>query len=106
MERCRKRSRPFRWSLLKYEPFMEVFKGNTFTSGLRNDMSSVTALSFGERLLDTLGHVPTEGQRRAIDGLERLLATDKPRPALILKGYAGTGKTTLVGALVKVMRRG
>src|SRR6185436_2140782 len=69
------------------------------------NMSSVTALSFSERLLKALGHRPTDGQRRAIDGLERLLATDKARPALILKGYAGTGKTTLVGALVKVLRK-
>ncbi len=35
--------------------------------------------------------------------LQRLLATPKERTALILKGYAGTGKTTLVGALVKVL---
>ena len=35
--------------------------------------------------------------------LERLLLTQKERTALILKGYAGTGKTTLVGALVRVL---
>lgn len=35
--------------------------------------------------------------------LERLLATTKERTALVLKGYAGTGKTTLVGALVHVL---
>lgn len=56
-----------------------------------------------EKLLATLGHNPTEGQRRAANALARLLETDKPQATLILKGYAGTGKTTLVGALVKVL---
>ncbi|MBK8581452.1 MAG: AAA family ATPase [Flavobacteriales bacterium] len=56
-----------------------------------------------EKLLATLGHNPTEGQRRAANALARLLETDKPQATLILKGYAGTGKTTLIGALVKVL---
>ena len=57
----------------------------------------------GQRLLEALGHPPTAGQRQAVMALERLLATPKERAALVLKGYAGTGKTTLVGALVKVL---
>jgi exodeoxyribonuclease-5 len=61
-------------------------------------MSSLT-----ESLLTMLGHEPTPGQNKAIDALDRLLATPKERATLILKGYAGTGKTTLVGALVKVL---
>lgn len=59
--------------------------------------------AFVDRLLARLGHVPTAGQRRAVDALERLLETGKDRATLVLKGYAGTGKTTLVGALVKVL---
>ncbi len=55
------------------------------------------------RLLTALGHPPTEGQQRAADALERLIATDRERATLILKGYAGTGKTSLVGSLVKVL---
>lgn len=55
------------------------------------------------KLLTALGHQPTEGQLRAADALERLIATDRERATLILKGYAGTGKTSLVGALVKVL---
>jgi len=61
-------------------------------------MSSLT-----DSLLTMLGHEPTPGQRKAIDALDRLLATPKDKATLILKGYAGTGKTTLVGALVKVL---
>jgi len=57
----------------------------------------------GHRLLKALGHSPTSGQERAAMALQRLLATPKERTALVLKGYAGTGKTTLVGALVKVL---
>ncbi|MEZ4791806.1 MAG: AAA family ATPase [Flavobacteriales bacterium] len=64
-------------------------------------LSHVTA--FGARLLAALGHVPTAGQERAARALERLMETNKERTALILKGYAGTGKTSLVGALVKVL---
>lgn len=40
-----------------------------------------------------------------MDAFDRLLATDRERATLILRGYAGTGKTTLVGALVKTLRR-
>ncbi len=61
------------------------------------------AYPLGTRLLQALGHPPTAGQERAAMALERLLATTKERTALVLKGYAGTGKTTLVGALVKVL---
>ncbi len=57
----------------------------------------------GHRVLKTLGHSPTLGQERAAMALQRLLATPRERTALILKGYAGTGKTTLVGALVRVL---
>lgn len=56
-----------------------------------------------ERLATALVHEPTSGQRRAMDALSRLVATPKARATLVLKGYAGTGKTTLVGALVKVL---
>ncbi len=66
-------------------------------------MTATTTLS--ERLLKMLGHVPTEGQRKAVHALDRLLATDRPNATLVLKGYAGTGKTTLVGALVKVLAK-
>jgi exodeoxyribonuclease-5 len=59
--------------------------------------------SFADRLLAQLVHLPTAGQRKAIDALERLLSTEKERATLVLKGYAGTGKTTLVGALVRVL---
>lgn len=63
------------------------------------------APSLTHALLDELGHEPTPGQQRAAHALERLLGSQRARPTLVLKGYAGTGKTTLVGALVKVLAR-
>lgn len=45
--------------------------------------------------------VPTAEQEKAIGLLAAFITARQPKPAFILKGYAGTGKTTLVGALVK-----
>lgn len=46
----------------------------------------------------------TPGQQRAALLLSHFICTPKAVAACILRGYAGTGKTSLVGALVKVMR--
>lgn len=61
--------------------------------------------SLTEDLLLALGHSPTPGQERAAYALDRLLCSQRAQATLVLKGYAGTGKTTLVGALVKVLSR-
>lgn len=49
-------------------------------------------------------HAPTEGQGRLIHALARFHFSIQPRCAIMIRGYAGTGKTTSVGALVKVLR--
>ncbi|MBK7753925.1 MAG: AAA family ATPase [Flavobacteriales bacterium] len=67
-------------------------------------MPSTATISLADKLVQALGHPPTAGQHKAIAALDRLVASEKPMATLVLKGYAGTGKTTLVGALVKVMR--
>lgn len=46
-------------------------------------------------------HVPTPGQRVACSSLVRFLYDPDPAAAFLLKGYAGTGKTSLLGALIK-----
>lgn len=56
------------------------------------------------RIIESLGHIPTDGQRRAAEALHRLLGSVRDRPTMVLTGYAGTGKTTLVGALVRTLR--
>ena len=48
---------------------------------------------------------PTSGQETAIGLLSAFVSDNGGRKVFILKGYAGTGKTTLVGALVRTLRR-
>lgn len=60
-------------------------------------------ISLSTRLTSAFVHPPTAGQRKAMESIARLLATERDHAALILRGYAGTGKTTLVGALVRVL---
>lgn len=48
-----------------------------------------------------LGYEPTASQERALMMLGYLLHTDGRLKALLLKGYAGTGKTTLLAAVVQ-----
>jgi len=60
-------------------------------------------------LIGEFRHQPTEGQLQVMNHLTAFLLTKKSNPIYILKGYAGTGKTSLVGALVRLMentRRG
>jgi exodeoxyribonuclease-5 len=66
--------------------------------------SAAVAAAFGQRLREALGHPPTAGQERAIDAMQRLWATHQERAVLVLRGYAGTGKTALLGALVKALK--
>src|SRR5574344_145765 len=46
-------------------------------------------------------HTPTQGQREACKQLVQFLFDPDPLSAFVLKGYAGTGKTSLVSALIK-----
>lgn len=46
-------------------------------------------------------HQPTADQRKACAAIVDFLFDDNPRSAFILRGYAGTGKTSLVSALIK-----
>lgn len=55
------------------------------------------------RILAQLPFEPNEGQKTAIDQLCQFLTSRNERPCFILRGYAGTGKTSLVGALVRAL---
>ncbi|MBE7176011.1 MAG: AAA family ATPase, partial [Mucilaginibacter polytrichastri] len=48
-------------------------------------------------------HTPTEGQQQFFTQLPAFLAAGAPRNVMILRGYAGTGKTTALSALVKML---
>ena len=54
-------------------------------------------------LLNSFGLTPTEGQATVLWHISAFLLSTKPNPTYILRGYAGTGKTTLVTTLVKTL---
>lgn len=56
-----------------------------------------------ERLTQSFGFEPTEGQTVVLYHLAAFLLSRKENPAYILRGYAGTGKTTLVKTLVTTL---
>jgi exodeoxyribonuclease V len=64
---------------------------------------AVTAESFEQSLIANFSFTPTKGQERLFYAFTRMMFSDKPRVALIIKGYAGTGKTTTVSAMVKTL---
>jgi exodeoxyribonuclease V len=71
-------------------------------------MSKKKSTYIGPEEFETLlhqkfGFSPTKGQERLFYAFTRFMYSQKPRCALIIKGYAGTGKTTSVSAMVKVL---
>lgn len=57
-----------------------------------------------EKLTRQLSFVPTTDQQKAIGHISAFDLSIKENPVYILKGYAGTGKTTLLSAYVNVLR--
>ena len=56
-----------------------------------------------KKLVYSFGFEPTEGQARVLYHLAAFLLSEKENPTYILRGYAGTGKTTLVKTLVRTL---
>lgn len=56
------------------------------------------------RILQTFGFVPTPEQEHAIDMFTAFLTDREEHVVMILRGSAGTGKTTLSGAVVRAMK--
>ncbi|HTL82311.1 MAG TPA: AAA family ATPase [Bacteroidia bacterium] len=59
---------------------------------------------FHLEILKKLPFEPTTRQREAAIELEKFLGNEDPHRIFILRGYAGTGKTSLVSALVHALR--
>ena len=59
--------------------------------------------SFEKFLLKNFVHEPTLGQSKLIKQLTAFAFSEKENCVFLLKGYAGTGKTSIVGALVKTL---
>ena len=69
-------------------------------------MIEMNSRQIAGNILSELGHEPTSGQMELIGKLADFVALQpdaKQQPAFLIKGYAGTGKTTLVSALVRVL---
>ena len=55
------------------------------------------------KLVQSFGFEPTDGQAIVLYHLSAFLLSQKENPTYILRGYAGTGKTTLVKTLVRTL---
>lgn len=67
----------------------------TFVDMLQNFIS--------ERIRTELPFEPTEQQAQLIDRLGEFVMSPEPEKLFLLKGYAGTGKTSVVSALVRAL---
>lgn len=56
-----------------------------------------------EILRNKFEHEPTASQAKAFLAIDQFVAAQTAKPTMILKGYAGTGKTSIVATLVKVL---
>lgn len=60
-------------------------------------------LSLKSRITEYFGHLPTYDQNQAIQHLSAFSLSEKSNPLYMLRGYAGTGKTSLISAYVKTL---
>jgi exodeoxyribonuclease V len=54
-------------------------------------------------LQKNLSLVPTHSQSELIDGLSEYISSDVQDEIMLIKGYAGTGKTTMINALIHTL---
>lgn len=67
-------------------------------------MSVTTSLA--EALIKKFPHTPTQGQAELFEMLDEFIADKEVLlPVFLLRGYAGTGKTTILSTLVKVIKK-
>lgn len=65
----------------------------------------MTPEKFRLQLEASFGFEPTESQRLWFPAIANFIFSKKQNTAFLLKGYAGTGKTTLISALVKDIQK-
>ncbi len=58
-----------------------------------------------QRITDNLPFAPTDEQQQLISQLSSFIVATDRRKTFILKGYAGTGKTSIVSSLVKTLQQ-
>ena len=54
---------------------------------------------------ENLDYVPTEGQEAMIHGLANFVVNKDKDDIFLIRGFAGTGKTSLIASLVKTLRK-
>lgn len=62
-------------------------------------------MSVKDLLRKSFSAVPTAQQMIVFEKIEEFLNADAGEECLLLRGYAGTGKTTIIASLVKVLQR-
>lgn len=62
-------------------------------------------ITLTDLIKESLGYNPTMDQSAAVEQFAALLYPDEQYRGMLLKGYAGTGKTSLIAALTKVAPR-
>jgi exodeoxyribonuclease-5 len=70
----------------------------------KNHIEIITPEVFEEKLKRNFGHEPSVGQSKLFYAFTRFTFSDKPRRTLLIKGYAGTGKTTCVSSMVRTLQ--
>lgn len=65
----------------------------------------MTIQEFISRITTELGFEPTADQSAALQVFGRFLADRRPDCVMVLRGSAGTGKTSLAGAMMRTLRR-
>lgn len=65
----------------------------------------MNSLTFYDALCRAFSHPLTSDQQVAAQRLSAFVFTEATRPTFVLRGYAGTGKTTLIGAFVHALKQ-
>ena len=55
-------------------------------------------------IIANIGHQPTQLQLMCAQALSLFICAGEDRSAFVLRGYAGTGKTTIISSLIKALR--
>ena len=64
----------------------------------------MTSEKFSLQLKDNFPFEPTDSQRNWFNKVADFILSNSPNTAFLLKGYAGTGKTTLIGYLIRQLK--
>ncbi len=80
---------------------MQNYKKNRCTKPIPPLYFHMRQYKVAELLLANLDHTPTGDQKETVDAISEFVAEKRSRSLFILAGYAGTGKTSLISALVK-----